>query len=115
MKSSLPLREKATDAFEVVYQGLMVAGRGYEEFVQAAKLLPGDIRLVLRGYGTLEPKLREMISEEKLDSKVRFAPPVEVSELISAASSSHIGIVVTRPVNLNFRLSISNKVPSFCL
>ena len=110
MKSNLPLRQKASDAFEVVYQGLMVAGRGYEEFVQAAKLLPEGIRLVLRGYGTLEPKLREMIAAEKLEDKVCFADPVEVSELISAASSSHVGIVVTRPVNLNFRLSISNKV-----
>lgn len=110
MKSSLPLKEKAKDAFEVVYQGLMVAGRGYEEFVQAAKLLPDDVRLVLRGYGTLEPKLRELISKENLENKVRFVEPVEVSELISAASSSHVGIVVTRPVNLNFRLSISNKV-----
>ena len=110
MRNSLPLKEKAEDAFEVVYQGLMVAGRGYEEFVQAAKLLPADIRLVLRGYGTLEPKLREMIAKENLEKKVHFVQPVEVSELISAASSSHVGIVVTRPVNLNFRLSISNKV-----
>lgn len=110
MKNTLPLREKAADAFEVVYQGLMVAGRGYEEFVQAAKHLPGDVRLVLRGYGTLEPKLRTMIREEGLEEQVRFVPPVEVSELIRAASSSHVGIVVTRPVNLNFRLSVSNKV-----
>lgn len=110
MKSVLPLREKAQDAFEVVYQGLMVAGRGYEEFVQSAKHLPDGIRLILRGYGTLEPALRKMIAEEKLEEKVRFVAPVEVSELIAAASSSHAGIVVTRPVNLNFRLSISNKV-----
>lgn len=110
MRNELPLRKKATDAFEVVYQGLMVAGRGYEEFVAAAKLLPDGIRLVLRGYGTLEPTLRKTISEKQLEKKVRFDEPVEVRELISAASSSHAGIVVTRPVNLNFRLSVSNKV-----
>lgn len=110
MRSSLPLQDKVNDAFEVVYQGLMVAGRGYEEFVKSAIFLSEDVRLVLRGYGTLEPKLREMIRQEHLKKKVHFAEPVEVSELISAASSSHAGIVVTRPVNLNFRLSISNKV-----
>lgn len=110
MKSALPLRDKAEDAFEVVYQGLMVAGRGYEEFVQSAKHLPEGVRLILRGYGTLEPRLRDMIRQEKLEERVHFAAPVEVSELIAAASSSHVGIVVTRPVNLNFRLSISNKV-----
>lgn len=110
MRSVLPLKEKAEDAFEVVYQGLMVAGRGYEEFVCSAKELPDGIRLILRGYGTLEPVLRRMIAEERLEDKVRFVEPVEVSELILAASSSHVGIVVTRPVNLNFRLSVSNKV-----
>lgn len=110
MKSDLPMQPKAEDAFEVVYQGLMVAGRGYEEFVQAAKHLPKGVRLVLRGYGTLEPYLREMIQKDALQDRVSFVDPVEVSELIAAASSSHVGIVVTRPVNINFRLSVSNKV-----
>jgi len=110
MKNTLPLLEKASDAFEVVYQGLMVRGRGYEEFVDAAKLLPDGIRLKLRGYGSLEPKLRADIEEKRLSGKVVFAPPVEVAQLVQAASASHVGAVLTRPVNLNFKLSVSNKV-----
>lgn len=110
MKNTLPLLEKAGDAFEVVYQGLMVRGRGYEEFVDAAKHLPDGVRLVLRGYGSLEPKLRAQIDENRLSGKVVFAPPVEVAELVQAASASHVGVVLTRPVNLNFKLSVSNKV-----
>ncbi len=110
MPSALPLKEKAADAFEVVYQGLMVAGRGYEEFIAAAEHIPQGIRLVLRGYGGLEPELRRRCQEPELSSKVRFDAPVEVAELIQAASSSHVGAVLTRPVNLNFRLSVSNKV-----
>lgn len=110
MKNTLPLLEKASDAFEVVYQGLMVRGRGYEEFVDAAKHLPDGIRLKLRGYGSLEPKLRAQIEENHLSGKVVFAPPVEVAQLVQAASASHVGAVLTRPINLNFKLSVSNKV-----
>lgn len=109
MRNTLPLKEKS-DVFEVVYQGLMVAGRGYEEFTLAGKFVPDGTRLVLRGYGTLEPKLKEMIKSEKVEEKVMFSEPVEVSQLVSAASSSHVGIVITKPVNLNFLMSVSNKV-----
>ena len=110
MKNTLPLLEKASDAFEVVYQGLMVRGRGYEEFTDAAALLPDGIRLVLRGYGSLEPKLRAQIEEKHLSDKVVFAPPVEVAQLVQAASASHVGAVLSKPINLNFKLSVSNKV-----
>lgn len=110
IKNTLPLLEKASDAFEVVYQGLMVRGRGYEEFVDAARLLPDGVRLVLRGYGSLEPKLRAQIKDNRLSGKVVFASPVEVAQLVQAASASHVGVVLTRPVNLNFKLSVSNKV-----
>lgn len=109
MRNTVPLKEKVTDKFEVVYQGLIVPGRGYEEFVEAAELLDDSIRLVIRGYGSGEPALHKIVVEKHLD-KVYFAPPVEVKELVSAASSSHVGVVLTRPVNINFNLSVSNKV-----
>lgn len=110
MRNTIPLKEKAKDKFEVVYQGLMVLGRGYEEFVMSANKIDNGIQLVLRGYGSIEEKIRTMIKENDFDDKVRLDKPVEVAHLISAASSSHVGIVLTRPINLNFELSISNKV-----
>lgn len=110
LKNTIPLKEKIKDSFEVVYQGLMVEGRGYEEFVMAAKNIDDGIRFVLRGYGSIEGKLKNLIKENKLEQKIVFDEPVEVAQLVSAASSSHVGIVLTKPVNLNFKLSISNKV-----
>lgn len=110
MRNTEPLRPKVTDKFEVVYQGLIVKGRGYEEFVEAAKKLDNDCRLVIRGYGSAEPGLHEIVEKEHLEAKVVFAEPVDVKDLISAASSSHVGVVLTRPVNINFCLSVSNKV-----
>lgn len=110
MKNTLPLKPKTTDAFEVVYQGLMIGQRGYEEFVRSAKFLDDGIRLVIRGYGPIENQLREIIQTEGLTDKVVFKPPVEVAELIPEASASHMGAVLTKPVNINFRLTVSNKI-----
>ena len=110
MRNPLPLKEKTKGVFEVVYQGLMVRGRGYEEFANAAKYLPDGICLKFRGYGSLEAQLRATVNEENLSEKVLFDQPVEVAELVQAASASHVGVVLTRPVNLNFLLSVSNKV-----
>ena len=110
MLNNVPLRLKATDRFEVVYQGLIVKGRGYEEFVESATMLGPDCRLVIRGYGSAEHGLHRIVEQKQLEDKVTFAEPVDVKELISAASSSHVGVVLTRPVNINFQLSVSNKV-----
>lgn len=110
MQSVHPMRKKAVDAFETVYQGRLVRGRGYEEFTLAAKELPSGCRIVLRGFGSLENTLRQLIQDHKLEDKVAFKDSVEVSEMICAASESHVGAVLTQPVNLNFRLSVSNKV-----
>ena len=109
MRNTQPLKEKA-DKFEVVYQGMMYPGRGYEEFTLAGKYITDEVRLVLRGYGSIETQLKEMMKQENLAEKVVFSEPVEVSQLVCAASSSHVGVVLTRPVSLNFKMSVSNKV-----
>lgn len=110
MKNTLPLLPKTPDVFEAVYQGQMMHGRGYEEFAEAAEFLPDGIRLVFRGYGELEPLLRKTVEDKRLSDKVLFAKPVEVAELVQAASASHVGVVLTKPVNINFERSVSNKL-----
>lgn len=96
--------------FEVLYHGRLTAGRGYEEFVAAARHVPAGVTLVLRGYGPLEKPLRQYVNEQGLQGKVVFAPPVEIDELIPAASESHVGVVLTKPVCVNFEFTVSNKL-----
>lgn len=110
MKNTIPLKEKSVDAFEALFQGVMTVGRGYEEFVLSGKYTDDGVRLVLRGYGPIENDLRNIITQEKLSDKVRFDSPVLVVEVVSAASSSHVGVVTTKPINTNFELSVSNKL-----
>ncbi len=96
--------------FEVLYHGKMTPNRGYEEFVLAAEHIPPGVKLVLRGFGVSEDALRQLVTDHKLEDRVRFAPAVEIAELIPAATESHVGVVLTKPVCLNYEYTVSNKL-----
>lgn len=96
--------------FEVLNHGLFYAGRGYDLMIDAAKLSDNpEISYVLRGYGKMEEQLKQSVKDAAL-TNVRFAPPVKVYELIPSAESSHVGLAITIPYCLNFKLSVSNKL-----
>jgi glycosyltransferase involved in cell wall biosynthesis len=103
--------KKSKDEFEVLYHGWITRGRGYEEFVEAASLLgENEITFAIRGYGNILEKLVAIARAKKVTDRVRFYEPVEIAELVPEAATSSVGIVITKPVNLNFRLSVSNKL-----
>ena len=104
------VNQRSTNNFEVLYQGLMIEGRGYEEFVESGKYVFEDIKLVIRGYGFIEEKLNNLIIKNNLQNIVEFAKPVEIKDIIQTSSKSHLGVVLTQPVNINFQLTISNKI-----
>jgi glycosyltransferase involved in cell wall biosynthesis len=113
--TNCPYRERVENChksgkFEVLYQGQYYKGRGYENFILSAKYVSEDIVLVLRGYGDLEGELRRLVIENNLEQKVRFDSPVEIRELISAASKSNLGVVLTEPISDNFKYTVSNKL-----
>ena len=96
--------------FEVLNHGQFYEGRGYDIMVEAAAIsINTQIKYVLRGFGRMELELRSFVDEKGL-TNVTFAPPVKTTELISAASTSHVGLAITVPINLNFKLSVSNKI-----
>ncbi|MEI7723704.1 MAG: glycosyltransferase [Bacteroidota bacterium] len=110
-KSNMPIaKDKALDGFEALYQGQMYQGRGYEEFVRSAGFLKNNITLVIRGYGSIEGELRKIVADENLGNRVRFDGPVEIKDIVSKASESHLGVVLTQPLNINFKLTVSNKI-----
>lgn len=118
--NSIPLNEiekivevKKSPTFEILNHGQYYQGRGYDLMVRAAKLLQNDglteITFVLRGFGIMEQELHSFVEECKLQN-VRFDPPVKTYELIDCATRSHVGLAITEPSCINFKLSVSNKL-----
>lgn len=99
-----------SEKFEVLNHGQFYEARGYDLMVSAAALTEvSDINFVLRGFGKMESELRTEVKKKQLYN-VLFAPPVKTTELIAIARRSHVGVAVTVPINLNFKLSVSNKI-----
>jgi len=98
--------------FEILNHGQFYKGRGYDIMVQACPMLKAypEIKLAIRGFGRMEKQLRDTV--EMLENKEQFIfyPPVTVQELIQFASKSHVGVAITEPICLNFKLSVSNKL-----
>jgi glycosyltransferase involved in cell wall biosynthesis len=98
------------DGFEVLMHGKFYKGRGYDLMVQAAALNNNpNIKYVFRGFGSMEKELRDFVADNHVENVV-FYPPVKTRELLSSASASHIGVAITVPYCLNFKLSVSNKI-----
>ena len=58
----------------------------------------------------MEQQLREMVDTLENKEQFRFYPPVNVQDLIPMAASSCVGVAITAPICLNFKLSVSNKL-----
>ena len=103
--------EGKNPGFEILNHGRFYAGRGYDLMVEAAPLLADcpDVVLAIRGYGTMEDQLHSRCAELNTEN-VKFYPPVRVEALISEASASRVGVAITEPICLNFKLSVSNKL-----
>lgn len=102
---------KKNVGFEILNHGGFYAGRGYDLMVEAAPLMKEypEIRLALRGFGKIENQLHKR-AEELNATNVVFYPKVKVEELIPLAAGSMVGVAITEPICLNFKLSVSNKL-----
>lgn len=99
------------EGFEILNHGQFYEGRGYDLMVEAAPLLKDlpDVRLAMRGFGRIEEQLHRRAEELKAENLI-FYPKVLVQELIPEAAKSHVGVAITLPICLNFKLSVSNKL-----
>ncbi len=99
------------ECFEVLNHGQFYEGRGYDLMVEAAPLLRDlpQVRLAMRGFGRIEDALHKRAQELHAENVI-FYPKVLVQELIPEASKSHVGVAITEPICLNFKLSVSNKL-----
>ncbi len=96
--------------FEVINHGQYYPGRGYDIMLKAAQEEKSKhIRYVLRGFGTMEAELKDFAKRNSINNVI-FEPPVKVYELIAYAARSMVGVAITEPVCLNFKLSVSNKL-----
>lgn len=99
------------EGFEILNHGILHDSRGLEMMRDSCRFFEEypEIKMVARGYGGIEKQLKEQVVNDHLENFI-FYPPVDPKMLIPDAARSHVGVAVTLPVCLNFKLSVSNRL-----
>jgi len=93
----------------LVYAGGYNTNRGLENLVRAAGLID-HARLVMVGFGGLEPELRAVAERERLGDRVVFHDPVAHDQVVAVAAGADVGLAPYLPVGLNNVLAAPNKL-----
>ncbi len=113
IKSNI-LREKLniSDEHKIVLIISTVAS-GLEAVLEAIKMLPCDIELVIMGKifpKKYEEVCNELIKEFQLEKRVHVIEQVPYDELTMTASSADVGLIVREPEVLNNYISLPNRI-----
>lgn len=100
------------DAPIILYQGVLIAGRGLTNLVRAMTSLPRAV-LVVQGFGPEEQAMREVTAQLELNDRVRFMGRIAPGELHAYACGADIGIVIYAATTLNNRMAAPNKLWSY--
>jgi len=82
------------ETIEVLYHGVVSAGRGLEACIDSVALWRSEFRLTIRGPGTEDylAGLRKRIGSAGLGDRVVLAPPVPMIDLVREAARFDIGL-----------------------
>ncbi len=94
----------------IILQGTGInIDRGAEEAVEAMSYLQDAILWII-GCGDVVNMLKKKVIDQGLIDKVRFFPRMPYDELMGYTSMGHLGLSLDKDTNLNYRLSLPNKL-----
>lgn len=93
----------------LVYQGVMLEGRGLEILLRILKDVSG-INLYLIGDGELTPKLKMLVKEFELSERVNFIGSVHQNELSNFTSQGDVGISFIENISESYYYALPNKM-----
>lgn len=94
----------------ILLQGAYIdPDRGGMELVQAMQYLDNTLLLVI-GSGRDIENLKLLVSELKLQDKVRILPKMAFDDLRQYTANVDLGLSLDKPLHLNYTLSLPNKL-----
>ena len=93
----------------ILYQGAVNIGRGIELMLETIKLLDNCV-LVIIGTGDIIEVLKQKVSSQTLEDKVRFMGKVLPKDLKQFTPNATIGLSLEEDIGLNYRYALPNKL-----
>ena len=93
----------------ILYQGALNMGRGIEAAIRAMQFLNGA-ELWLAGDGDITQQLKQMVTELKLEDKVKFMGRLPLLQLQQLTRQADLGISLEEDLGLNYRFALPNKL-----
>lgn len=94
----------------LVLQGAGInVDRGAEEAVIAMNYVEDAVLLII-GSGDVILKLKKMVNENSLETKVKFLDKMPFDQLMTITRVADAGLTLDKDTNLNYRLSLPNKL-----
>ena len=96
----------------VSYVGGITTGRGLEETVEALTLLPGNVHLVLLGFGSPEyvDGLVSLAATRGVGHRMHLAGQVPGPDVPRTLADADVAVVFVRPIVLSYLYSLPNKL-----
>jgi glycosyltransferase involved in cell wall biosynthesis len=105
-KSALGLPDKHI----ILLQGAYIDhDRGALEAAQAMKFVENALLLII-GDGQEIGAVKELVSREGLEEKVKLMPKMPFDELRKYTAVADLGLSLDKPIHLNYKLSLPNKL-----
>lgn len=106
--------ELNADELIVIYQGMLLKGRGIIPAMKAIKMLE-KVRLVIVGEGEYYGELKKYVDENQLQNKVIFTGRVPYIRLHDITCSADIGLSLFEPISKSYELALPNKLFEYIL
>ncbi len=100
----------AHDSRVFLYQGAWNKGRGLELLITTFRLTPEHFKLVIIGKGVLEPRMKKLIDQLKLEERVKLFGFVNYDQLPDYTVAADVGINLLEPFNLSKAMASPNKL-----
>lgn len=94
----------------LLHHGSLSDGRGIRHTIDALRLLPAEVALVLLGEGPLVPWIREQQDQPDLAGRLFWHPAVALGELLSWVVDADLGLMLFEPTELNFMYATPNRL-----
>lgn len=119
---NLPLNQKATAPKDfhkmlnipisstiLLYQGVILEGRGFEPLLGAMTKVE-NCDLIVLGTGVFKTKYEKLASELRIEDRIHFLGNIDQKELINYTSGADIGVSLIENISKSYYYALPNKL-----